>query len=73
MSKPKIVEVAAMWKRPDGSYSSPPVMDDRLADLATLMQQGPVRLFLKPVTEKRSAKAPDAHLLAIPLQDRGKR
>gem|GEM_PF-5644771 len=68
MSKPKIVEIAALWKRPDGAYTSGPLMDDRVQDLAALMQDGPVKLFLKPVGEKRNPKAPDAHLLAIPIE-----
>jgi len=72
MSKPRILELVPLWRRQDGSYSSPPVMDDRVQDLVTLMQSGPVKLLLKPA-EKRSPKAPDAHLLAIAIDGKGKR
>jgi hypothetical protein len=72
VAKPKVLEIAGFWKRPDGAYVSAPVMDDRIQDVMAAMQEGPVRLFLKPVSEKRSPRAADAHLLAIPLVNKRK-
>jgi len=41
MSKPRIVEIAGFWKRPDGAYVSEALMDDRVADLAAAVEKVP--------------------------------
>ena len=67
MRKPTIVEIAPFWKRADGAYTSAPLMDDRAQDLLSALQEGPVKLMLRPNNRKRSPKSPDSFLLAISI------
>jgi len=62
----KLVEFVPMWEQGNGDMKSSDVMDDRLEDLRRLMQEGPVRLYLKRVQTKRTQRSPDAVLLILP-------
>jgi hypothetical protein len=66
MRELKLVELVPLWKQGNGDMRSSDLMDDRVQDLVSMMQEGPVRLYLKQVQTKRSERSPDAVLLMLP-------
>jgi hypothetical protein len=62
-----LVELAALWQvGGTQDMRSAEIMDDRVHDLVSMLQEGPVRLYLKRTRTKRGSRSPDAVLLIIP-------
>jgi hypothetical protein len=66
MADLKLLELVPLWEQGNGDMKSADVMDDRAEDLRRMMQEGPVKLYLKRVLIKRSQRSPDAVLLILP-------
>jgi len=66
MKKLEIIELAPLWNRGGGHWSSPPIADDRVQDLFSAIREAPYKFVIKANDRKRTVKSPDAFLLAVP-------
>ena len=70
MKESKIIELCPLWDRGEGRLKSAPVMDDRIAALVQMAQEGPIKLYLKPNPYRTSDRSPHAFLLVLPMLKR---
>ena len=66
--KPEQIEIAPLWNKGGGFWSSPPLDDDRVQDLFAGIREQPYRLIIRANDRKRSLKSPDAFLIAVPVR-----
>jgi hypothetical protein len=70
MKKLEIIELAPLWNRGGGNWSSVPLADDRVQDLFAAIREAPYKLIIKANDRKRAVKSPDAFLLAVPVRSK---